>query len=50
MCMKKAGMTMDDVIDGVVKGGPDGYLYICLMTNDRRLGAIYRLVPASDGD
>jgi predicted peroxiredoxin len=23
MCMKKAGMTMDDVIDGVVKGGPD---------------------------
>ena len=23
MCMGKAGMTMDDVIDGVVKGGPD---------------------------
>ncbi len=23
MCMKKAGMTMDDVIKGVVKGGPD---------------------------
>jgi predicted peroxiredoxin len=23
MCMKKAGMTMDDVIEGVVKGGPD---------------------------
>ena len=23
MCMKKAGMTMDDVIDGVVRGGPD---------------------------
>ena len=23
MCMKKAGMTMDDMIKGVVKGGPD---------------------------
>ena len=23
MCMKKAGMTMDDVIEGVVGGGPD---------------------------
>ncbi len=23
MCLKKAGMTMDDVIGGVVKGGPD---------------------------
>ena len=23
MCMGKAGMTMDDVIEGVVKGGPD---------------------------
>ncbi len=23
MCMKKAGLTMDDVIEGVVKGGPD---------------------------
>jgi predicted peroxiredoxin len=23
MCMKKAGLTMDDVIDGVVEGGPD---------------------------
>lgn len=23
MCMAKAGMTMDDVIEGVVKGGPD---------------------------
>ncbi len=23
MCMGKAGMTMDDVVDGVVKGGPD---------------------------
>ncbi len=23
MCMKKAGMTMDDVIEGVMKGGPD---------------------------
>ena len=23
MCMNKAGMTMDDVIKGVVKGGPD---------------------------
>ena len=23
MCMKKAGMTMEDVIKGVVKGGPD---------------------------
>ena len=23
MCMNKAGMTMDDVIAGVVKGGPD---------------------------
>ena len=23
MCMKKAGLTMDDVIKGVVKGGPD---------------------------
>lgn len=23
MCMKKAGMTMDDVIDGVTKGGVD---------------------------
>ena len=23
MCMKKVGMTMDDVIEGVVKGGPD---------------------------
>jgi predicted peroxiredoxin len=23
MCLSKAGMTMDDVIDGVVKGGPD---------------------------
>jgi predicted peroxiredoxin len=23
MCMKKAGITMDDVIDGVVEGGPD---------------------------
>ncbi len=23
MCMKKAGMTMDDVIKGIVKGGPD---------------------------
>ena len=23
MCMKKAGMTMDDLIKGVVKGGPD---------------------------
>ena len=26
MCMKKAGMSMDDVIDGVVKGGPDSTL------------------------
>jgi predicted peroxiredoxin len=23
MCLSKVGMTMDDVIDGVVKGGPD---------------------------
>ena len=23
MCMAKAGMTMDDLIEGVVKGGPD---------------------------
>jgi predicted peroxiredoxin len=23
MCLGKAGMTMDDVIEGVVKGGPD---------------------------
>ena len=23
MCMKKAGLTMNDVIEGVVKGGPD---------------------------
>jgi peroxiredoxin family protein len=23
MCMKKAGLTMDDVIKGIVKGGPD---------------------------
>ena len=23
MCMKKVGMTMDDVIEGVVKGGPN---------------------------
>lgn len=23
MCMHKAGMTMDNVIDGVIKGGPD---------------------------
>lgn len=23
MCMKKAGLTMDDLIEGVVKGGPD---------------------------
>lgn len=23
MCMRKAGMTMDDLIEGVVKGGPD---------------------------
>ncbi len=23
MCMKKAGLTMDDIIKGVVKGGPD---------------------------
>lgn len=23
MCMKKAGLTMDDVIKGVVKGGPN---------------------------
>jgi predicted peroxiredoxin len=23
MCMGKAGMTMDDVVEGVVKGGPD---------------------------
>ena len=23
MCLKKAGLTMDDVIEGVVKGGPD---------------------------
>ncbi len=23
MCLKKAGLTMDDLIEGVVKGGPD---------------------------
>ncbi len=23
MCMKKAGLSMDDIIEGVVKGGPD---------------------------
>ena len=23
MCMAKAGLTMDDLIDGIVKGGPD---------------------------
>jgi predicted peroxiredoxin len=23
MCLSKAGLTMDDVIDGVIKGGPD---------------------------
>jgi predicted peroxiredoxin len=23
MCMGKAGLTMDDLIDGIVKGGPD---------------------------
>ncbi|MCF7984010.1 MAG: DsrE family protein [Thiohalocapsa sp.] len=32
MCMAKAGMTMDDVIDGVVKGGPD--VTMKLMTDD----------------
>ena len=32
MCMGKAGMTMDDVIDGVVKGGPD--VTLPLMTDD----------------
>jgi predicted peroxiredoxin len=31
MCMGKAGMTMDDIIDGVVKGGPD--LTLPLMTD-----------------
>jgi predicted peroxiredoxin len=32
MCMGKAGMTMDDIIDGVVKGGPD--VTLPLMTDD----------------
>ncbi len=32
MCMKKAGMTMDDVIEGVEKGGPD--ITMKLMTAD----------------
>lgn len=32
MCMGKAGMTMDDIIDGVVKGGPD--VTMPLMTDD----------------
>ncbi len=29
-----------------VHSGPDGHLYICLMSEDRSKGAIYRLVPA----
>jgi predicted peroxiredoxin len=32
MCLSKAGMTMDDVIDGVVEGGPDTTMK--LMTSD----------------